>query len=1222
MARVLLATEDVKLADEMKAVLHECGHKLVGVVTADFTALRAAQEKDADVLLFDDADLPLPFEIPGIPILTLCDRTGVEEAPHPDGTTNPYRLSKPVDRLELKHKLECAAYNAVREEKSRVRFEKKGGHILSEEWFKTLFEYAPDTYYISDLNGTLVDGNRAAEELTGYERGELIGKNLFQIKLLHLTDLPKAARLLQENRRGQPTGPAEFSLFRKNGAPVTVEVRTYPIEIGDRRLVLGIARDVTDRKRSEEALRASERRFRTIFELSPESITLLDRRGKIVTTNGKIFDWLGYKPKEVIGKKISSLRIFTKSSLVMVLQQFRRRLKGQDIPPYEAEFLHKDGRKVFGRIAANPIRDERGKITSVLVMISNITERKRTEEELLRLSNAVSMSTDSIVISDLNGTIVDVNEATVKMYGAENKNELIGKSSFDLIVPEERERALAFAKEALQKGYVKNLEYHVLIRDGRQIPIEMSAAIMKDAAEKPIGFVGVSRDITERKRGAEILREERDRVQNYLDIAGVIILALDAEGRVTLINQKGCEVLGYHEREILGKNWLEKFLPEWTKERVQYAFQRIMDGEVEPLRYMEHYVQTKDGKNRLIAWNNTVFTDDEGRIVGTLSSGEDITKRRKAEVALKESEERYRFLFERGTALNLIIGVDGTLLDSNISALKEFGYTRKEVQGRNALEFVAPADRELIAGLLEKSYGGEDTPEIDAGITAKDGSVRTILFSRGNAVLYEQGQPTSIVVTGIDITERKLAEEALRESEERLKATLDALPDILFEVDRHGCIYDFRSPNLDLLYIPPQQFLGKKVAEVVPEEAARIIMDALAQATESGSHRGAVYSLPLPEGTRWFELSIAAKGNPQTPEGRLIVTTRDITERKEAELERDRHRREIEAIFDNMEVLLWSVREDKEGRLYYERVNRPFASVEKRKPEDFEGGYLDDLHGEEYYAAIKDLYRKLQRCEIHRNERVVDDNGDRRFYDVSLIPIPDSDGKVRKFIGSAFDFTERKLAQEQTKRALQEKEVLLKEIHHRVKNNLQIISSLLSLESETIQDEKMFEIISNSQNRIKSMALIHEKLYQSENLSLVDFPAYVRSLLDTLFFSYTTGSRFVNPELDLCELYLDINTAIPLALVINELVSNALEHAFPEEREGRITVSLKQKKRIKYVLCIADDGVGFPDNLDYRCTKSIGLQLVNMLTKQIGAELTLKGNGGTEFKITFPVKEP
>lgn len=221
------------------------------------------------------------------------------------------------------------------------------------------------------------------------------------------------------------------------------------------------------------------------------------------------------------------------------------------------------------------------------------------------------------------------------------------------------------------------------------------------------------------------------------------------------------------------------------------------------------------------------------------------------------------------------------------------------------------------------------------------------------------------------------------------------------------------------------------------------------------------------------------------------------------------------------------------------------------------------------------------------------------------------------------EITERKCVEEKLNLSLKEKEVLLKEIHHRVKNNMQIISSLLRLQSWHVKNKKMQEMYKASQNRIRSMALIHEKLYQSEDLARIDFSDYVRSLTRNLFSVYRVGMEDIDIKLDLDELHLDVNTAIPLGLIVNELVSNSLKHAFPEERagrkEGKICLSLSSNGKGEVRLIVSDNGVGLPKDFDFRQTESLGLQLVNDLVEQLDGSLQVQRKRGTAFKITFHV---
>jgi two-component sensor histidine kinase len=215
------------------------------------------------------------------------------------------------------------------------------------------------------------------------------------------------------------------------------------------------------------------------------------------------------------------------------------------------------------------------------------------------------------------------------------------------------------------------------------------------------------------------------------------------------------------------------------------------------------------------------------------------------------------------------------------------------------------------------------------------------------------------------------------------------------------------------------------------------------------------------------------------------------------------------------------------------------------------------------------------------------------------------------------EIAERTQAEERIQASLEEKEVLLKEIHHRVKNNLQIISSLLNLQGQQIEDPQIVEALRDSQNRVRSMALIHEQLYGAHDLARIDFGAYIHLLAGHLLRSYRADSK-IALDLKGDKLYLRIDEAIPCGLILNELVSNALKHAFPDGQAGRIQAALGVDGG-QVVLAVSDDGVGLPEDFDHRTSTSLGLQLVNSLVSQLDGEITLEPGQGTGFRVTFPV---
>jgi len=218
------------------------------------------------------------------------------------------------------------------------------------------------------------------------------------------------------------------------------------------------------------------------------------------------------------------------------------------------------------------------------------------------------------------------------------------------------------------------------------------------------------------------------------------------------------------------------------------------------------------------------------------------------------------------------------------------------------------------------------------------------------------------------------------------------------------------------------------------------------------------------------------------------------------------------------------------------------------------------------------------------------------------------------------DITIRKQAEERLQTSLHEKEVLLKEIHHRVKNNIQVISSLVGLQADVSTDETVREVLKDVTSRVRSMALVHEKLYQTADLSSIDLAEYAKSLLNYLWRAHSSAATSVRLTLDLEPLSLPVDTAVPCGLILNELAGNALKHAFRGRSEGEVTVSLQGTPEGRVSLCLRDNGVGMPEELEWRQTSSLGLRLVQMLAGQLNATVEVSSHSGTEFTVSFSLK--
>jgi len=289
------------------------------------------------------------------------------------------------------------------------------------------------------------------------------------------------------------------------------------------------------------------------------------------------------------------------------------------------------------------------------------------------------------------------------------------------------------------------------------------------------------------------------------------------------------------------------------------------------------------------------------------------------------------------------------------------------------------------------------------------------------------------------------------------------------------------------------------------------------------------------------------------------------------------------------------------------------ASLEKINLEGTQRAVINIL---EDFTGEKDRLEGAQRAMLNLLE---DFDRERVKTEAARLELQQSNAQLRE------EMEERNKAEEQVKKSLREKEALLKEIHHRVKNNLQIIQSMLNLQLPQIKDEKSIALFKESQNRVYSMALIHEKLYQSESLAKIDFHEYIRSLTTYLFTSYGAVGRAIRPRILVKDIALDIDTTIPCALIINELVSNSLKHAFPASgrsgETGEISIDLHRDADNRFLLTVSDNGVGLPEGFEIGNSESLGLKLVSVLVKQLGGTIRLGTDGGAEFTISFEARK-
>jgi PAS domain S-box-containing protein len=354
-------------------------------------------------------------------------------------------------------------------------------------------------------------------------------------------------------------------------------------------------------------------------------------------------------------------------------------------------------------------------------------------------------------------------------------------------------------------------------------------------------------------------------------------------------------------------------------------------------------------------------------------------------------------------------------------------------------------------------------------------------------------------------------------------------------------------------------------------------------------------------------------------EGRLVELLsvgRDISARKRVEAVLRESEERFRGAFDFAAIGMAIVAPD--GR--WLKVNQSLCDLLGRPAEELLGTDFQSITHPEDLEADLGLVRQLLEGSVpyyHMEKRYFHKQGKVVWALLSVSLVRDGQGEPLYFISQIQDITERKLSEGRMRASLREKEVLLKEVHHRVKNNLQVIKSLLSLQSAQVSDPTARRALAESQSRVRTMALIHESLYLSGDMARIDFSAYVQTLCDQLLVTFGVDPCRVELRSRLEPLALDLERAVPCGMLVNELVSNALEHAFPDGRAGVVWVELCAGADGSHVLKIADNGVGLPAGLDYQRTQSLGLQLVFTLARQLSATVAVEREGRTAFRITF-----
>jgi PAS domain S-box-containing protein len=571
-------------------------------------------------------------------------------------------------------------------------------------------------------------------------------------------------------------------------------------------------------------------------------------------------------------------------------------------------------------------------------------------------------------------------------------------------------------------------------------------------------------------------------------------------------------------------------------------------------------------------------------------------------------ERKFRDIFLNSQAGIFTFGPgDQVIRIANTQVASLLGYTPEEMQKLRIADIIPDIDeRERFFQTL-----GNEGKVSDAEITLqkKDGSRVWVLIT-ASRTLGDQ-----VICSTVDITERKRIKDELRFTEIHYRALFDSAGDAIIIHGIDGKIFEanmiageqtgYSRQELEQMHLSDLHILpAGEAAETWIQEIRRkgiSIRETLMHTREGGT----------------IPVEISSKVIEYYRSPAIITIIRDLRARKEAENALRESERRYRMIGDLIPFGVWIT--DADGTLTY--ASQSFLDLIGMTLEECRKvSWMSRLPVEQRESAQNDWKQCVETgCFWDYEYRIVDRFGTEHFILSRGAPMKDESGRIVSWAGIHFDISQRRRYENRLEASLREKEVIIKEVHHRVKNNMQVISGFLQLQTNYLKDQESIDKLEECQMRVKTMALVHEKLYQSKYLGFINTRDYIQSLVSDLMNSYLLRSD-ISIEQDIDDVNIDLDTAIPCGLILNELLTNALKYAFKGRESGTISVSLHLKSDHRFSLDVSDDGVGLPPGLDIAQAPTLGLQLVSVLVRQIGGDMQVEGDHGTRFHISFPEK--
>lgn len=945
-------------------------------------------------------------------------------------------------------------------------------------------------------------------------------------------------------------------------------------------------KELAERRQADQRIQFQGR----LLDAVEQAVIATDLQGQIIYWNRYAEQMYGWQAQEVMGRSVVEIvpAPSVRQEAMSILQEL---FQGNS---WSGEFWvqRRDGTPFPAMVTNSPIHDEQGTLIGVIGVSVDITTQKQAEVTLQQLNEQledrvaertwqlqqesaerqklvalVENSTDFIAMATPDGQMTYLNYAGRRLIGMTQDASIQQFSISDFHFPEDWLMLQTMVLETLKQGLPWQGEVRLRhVQTGAAIPMQHSAFPVKHPQTgEVIAFAGILRDLTERHQAEAALRESEERFRAIFEQAAVGIAVAEPSGRFIKVNQRFCTLLGYSEAEILQLDFQSVSHPADLSTDLE-QHQRLLLGEISSFSMEKRFLQ-KQGESRWTNLSVAMVRDRHRNPLYGIGVVEDIHERKQAEESVRQSELLFRAISEQMPDGLFLLDLDDPDIPARIIYINDAVCRMHHCELEDLLgKPVTVMDTPTTAAQAEKRVArllAGETLFFEAEHLREDGSTYQIEVS---ARLIQHNNRRIVLAIDRDITERKRVERAVREGQQRDRLL--------------GAISQRIRRSLEL-----EAILNTTVTEVRQLLSADRVLVYRLNPDGSGN---TIAEAHAPGCTSIIGRLFAAEVFPsECYQPYLEGRTYALSDRDQSDV--------LPCLVDFMRDL------DIRAKLVV-----PILSPSQSNPQR-----PDQLWG----LLI------AHQCAKPRNWRNWEIDLLQRLSNQLAIAIQQSELYAQlqeQLLQRENALSELKRAEQQLKASLDEKELLLKEVHHRVKNNLQVISSIFSLQSSYIQEPRIRTLLAESQDRIRSMAMIHEKLYQSTSLAKIDFTDYIHTLVSNLFASYNVSPNLVQFDLNVSDIALNLDAAIPCGLLINELVSNSLKHAFPHNQPGQIQINFSVMPDEKLRLTVRDTGRGLPPDIDLNHLDSLGLALVRAIAFQLSGHLEMFNDNGAVFQITFP----